>query len=240
MGLIGDQQHSPYTGFYTIPAAARLVELRAERVRRWVRGSESGVPGVRREPLLQRDLETIDGEYALSFLDLIEVRMVRLFLDHGVGIHTIRAAARTAAELFSSRHPFCIRKFQTDGRTVFATLAEVDADVFEGEPREPLMDLATKQTAIRHVLEPLLHQIDYENDIAASWWSMGRDAGVVIDPRIAFGAPVVASCGIPTETLADPVDAGRSCADVADWFGVTPFDVECAVAFERRLAASAA
>lgn len=200
--------------------------------------SDPSQPRRRADPLLRRDLPDLGGSAALSFLDLIEVRMVKAFLDKGVGMHTIRAAARTAAQEFGSAHPFCLRRFQTDGRSIFARVVEEpDGDV-SAEPQAPLLDLATRQVAIREVMAPLMLQIEYEDDLSARWHPRGRRCGVLLDPRRSFGAPIIDDCGIPTEVLADAAVAEGSIAAAAQWYAVTERAVKQAVAFERWLAAA--
>lgn len=59
------------------------------------------------------------------------------------------------------------------------------------------------------------------------------DMPIAIDPRIAFGRPVVVSLGISTAAIADRIDAGESPADVAEDYNLTTEDVERAVVYER-------
>lgn len=228
------------TGIYSVPTAARLAEVLPRRVHRWVRGRELPSEGGRKrsQPFLSRDLPEINGRIALSFLDLIEVRMVKAFLDKGVGMRAIRAAAVSAAEILQSPHPFCLERFKTDGRTVFAQLVADPHANIERESRAPMLDLVKRQVAIREVMEPLLLQVDYEDDLSARWWPRGRRSGVVLDPRKSFGSPIVASCAIPTEILADAYVAEGSVAAAAKWYDVHPRAVRDAVAFERWLSAA--
>ena len=227
-------------GMYASAEAARLARISPKRMLRWLRGREipSWARERRRRPVLRHDLPEISGATALSFLDLIEVRMVKAFLDEGVSMHTIRAAAAAAATLFKSDHPFCLKKFETDGRTIFARLEE-DHVQGHGRPKEAiLLDLQRGQTAIPKVIEPLLRQIVYVNEVSAQWWPLGRRGGVVINPRLAFGVPVVARCGVPTDTLAGAARAEGSVQLAADWYDVRPNDVRLAVRFESWLAAA--
>lgn len=47
-----------------------------------------------------------DSEHlVLSFLDLIEACFVKVFLDHGVSLHTVRLVAEEAEAMFKTTHP---------------------------------------------------------------------------------------------------------------------------------------
>jgi uncharacterized protein (DUF433 family) len=62
---------------------------------------------------------------------------------------------------------------------------------------------------------------------------------VEIDPRVAFGRPVLKGKGVPTAVLADRFKAGDTVKELADDYGVEPGDIEEAIRceFDRRAAA---
>jgi uncharacterized protein (DUF433 family) len=61
---------------------------------------------------------------------------------------------------------------------------------------------------------------------------------IVLDPRVAFGAPVVAGTRIPTSTLA-MYTVGNPMPAIADAFGLEPSKIDVAVGFESQLALAA-
>ena len=222
-------------GVYTGREVARLSKLRTERISRWVRGysytigtgTKSSSP-----PIFAADRPT-DGPLALSFLDLVEILFVRAFLDLGVSMLTIRRAAAEGAKIFKVKHPFCLKRFETDGRGIFASVAK-DAG------NEAILNLVNSQTVFPKVIRPLFKQIEYNvvSEMAAIWWPRGRGVPVVLDPTRAFGTPMIEKRGVPTHVLAGPVQSGDSPALVAKWFEVSVADVEAAVEFERSLLAA--
>lgn len=229
--------HGLGRGIYTPREAARLTSLRSERVMRWVRGYEfigrHGKVG-KSAPIFQTDWETIDGRVVLSFLDLVELLFVRTFLGAGVSMPTIRRAAEEGAKLFQTQHPFCVKRFETDGRDI---LVRLEDDVLE----ERLVDLVRKQAVFKEVFNPLLKQLRYDvaTEIAAGWWPRGKSFPVLLDPTRSFGEPLVAERFVPTRALAGPVNAGDDIDAVAAWFEVPRRDVEAAVEFENGLTAVA-
>jgi uncharacterized protein (DUF433 family) len=222
-------------GVYTGRQAARLSKLRTERINRWLRGySYTTGSGTKSSspPIFAAD-RPIDGPLALSFLDLVEILFVRAFLDLGVTMPTIRCAAVEGARIFQVKHPFCLKRFETDGRDIFANVAKDIGD-------EAIVNLVSSQTVFPRVIRPLFKQIEYDvvSEMAAVWWPCGRDVPIVLDPTRAFGTPIVEKRGVPTHVLAGPVEAGDSPELVARWFEVPVEDVRAAVEFERSLLAA--
>ena len=56
---------------------------------------------------------------------------------------------------------------------------------------------------------------------------------IVIDPRIAFGRPVVASRAITTSAIAERIDAGETVEDVAADYDLGRSEIEQAILYER-------
>jgi uncharacterized protein (DUF433 family) len=92
------------------------------------------------------------------------------------------------------------------------------------------------------VLKPYVEQLEFGVDgVAARWWPMGKHAGVLVDPRIAFGAPIVEDTRIPASTLAEafeaerPVYGERAVERVAWMYEVEPRQVQNSLDFTRWL-----
>ena len=85
-------------------------------------------------------------------------------------------------------------------------------------------------------LKYLLEHIDYQTDTRlACRWRIHE--GVVIDPAVSYGRPVVQNTGVHTRVLAHQFIAnGEDAGIVADLYGVSETDVKRAVAFEEHLA----
>ena len=59
----------------------------------------------------------------------------------------------------------------------------------------------------------------------------------MVDPARAFGRPIVAKYGIPTESLANAAEVEESTDRAARWFDVPVSAVNLAVEFEKQLSA---
>jgi uncharacterized protein (DUF433 family) len=220
-------------GIYTVKEAARLVGANAITVSRWLRGYRfptkwSGQG--QSPPLFHTELPEVEGKLAIGFLDLIELLFIKAFRSEGVSLPTIRLAARKAAKKWKNDHPFCLKRFATDGRTIFATVAD-------GLDKDQVLELTRSQLGFKSILNPYLKNMDYSKLGVDRWWPLGKDKVVFLDPRIAFGKPVVTAHNVPTESIWDAVRVNRSLSEVAKWFDLPVSEVQAAVDFEMSRAA---
>lgn len=212
------------TGIYTAREVSRLTGLSVRRVNGWISGYRSEA-----RPLIGRDPN--DGT-SLSFLDLIEIRFVHEFLEHGVKMSHIREVSEKAVELFGGDHPFAVRRFETDGKTIFARLEA------KKSRKRHVLRVLDGQGAFDKVVSPFFKQIDYrESGDAARWWPLGKRAPVLVDPHISFGAPVTKTGHVPVSAISAAIAAGESRQKVAKWFEIPLRDVNAAAALERHMAA---
>lgn len=217
-------------GVYTLPDAARLVDLPSATIRRWVDGySFKGRDGGRSHsfPVLHRDFPELEGEVVLSFADLVEVLFVKAFLEEGVSMAGIRSAAKVACEIFESKHPFNLKRFTTDGQSIFARLQMAGAE-------ESVLDLARRQGVFREVIRPYLRQIEYDAQNVARLWHPMPGVPVLIDPRRSFGQPIVPE-GVPTRALFGAHRSGENDDAIARWYDVQRRSVSAAIQFESEM-----
>lgn len=224
------KSHLIGVGVYTPAEAALYTGIPAKDIRRWVFGYRSD--GIDHAGLWNTELAHED-ERLLGFHDLLEIRFVHAFRKHGVSLQAIRAASKQAKELFDQKYPFTCRRFQTDGKDIFATVLDETGD-------ETILDLAKRQYAFKQVIGPSLYDgIEYTGDgYAERWFPIPRSKAVVLDPGRGFGKPILSEHGIDTATiyhayLAEDQNAKR----VAALFEIRTAAVEAAIKFEHRIAA---
>ncbi len=215
-------------GAYAPGEVARIAHIEPGRLHRWLHGyryQPRGKESRRSAPLVQRP-----EQQTLTFLDLIEVCFVKAFLDHGVTMPTVRLVQEEAAREFGTTHPFCAQRFETDGQTIVARHRD-HAGV------ERLFDLKRRQFLVREVFNPLLKSIDYDRltKEARSWWPIGRNRPVVIDPARALGAALVSKSRVPTSVLYGAFLAGDDETTIADWYRVDLDEVLAAIEFENSV-----
>jgi uncharacterized protein (DUF433 family) len=164
----------------------------------------------------------------LSFHSLIDALVVARFRDFGVSMQYLRKVYEKLVEEFSTANPFSRRDLYTDGKTVFLSYADALG-------QQQLKEILTSQHNFPQILTRYLKQIEYDQEtLLALRWHVAE--GVVIDPRRKYGKPIVEGCGVPTAILAAAYEANHRDRDiVAEWYGVSQFDVDQAVAFESSL-----
>jgi uncharacterized protein (DUF433 family) len=233
-------------GIYSQPEAAHLLRMTPSRLRRWVNGytywlsrQASEVRRARPPVLRKSDIPIIHDAVALSFLELMELRVIRILVDElGVPLQTVRKKALHAQRIFETRYPFASRKVFAEGRRVFAGVepGEEEADVIE---IAEVTSGKTEQVQWARIYEPVMREVQFdpETSFARRWWPLGHDIPVVLDPAIMFGAPVIAGSRLRTAVAARMARAeGEEAAAAA--YRVPEAGVRAALEFENYLAAA--
>ena len=229
------------TGIYTLSEAERLINVPARKIRRWLYGynfpkrSGEGKIQAFSDPLWlpQLSKDDYDAE-VIGFNDLLEVRFVAAFVEHGVPLVVVRRCLETAREVFGADYPMTSGSFKTDGKTIFADAVQKSAK--EGA----LIDLKSRQLAFKNIITPSLYGgIEYDGKRASKWYPQGRRQHIVLDPARQFGSPIVEETGTPTDVLyASYLAEGETPQAVTRTARIyeTPMKfVESAIAFEQGL-----
>jgi uncharacterized protein (DUF433 family) len=212
---------------YTIAEASRYARTSASTTRRWLKGYE--YPTLR-GTVQAAPVTTRPNDRLLTFHDLVEVAAIASAINAGVKLPQIRSAIDYARDRFRAERPLLLERFLTDGKSLF--LHELDAT---NEQDLHVNASEAGQIAFSYIREVLRH-LDYDQDgQPARWWPVGKDGPILVDPRVGFGQPVIASTGVRTETIVDRFLAGESFQDVANEYSISPDDVQVAIRFENRL-----
>ena len=222
---------------YTPPIAAHCVRLSEKTLRAWAFGRTFRVSsGTTRTPPLICAADP--DRHLLSFANLLELHVLRgIRRDHDVQMRRIRQALETLAKSFPSAHPLIDREMETDGVDIFT------------EQYGSLINLSQHgQLAMKAVFEAHLKRI--ERDAKGSpvrffpftrWLSASASRSVAlteqpkfiaIDPRIAFGRPVIAGTRIPTAEVAERFNAGDLITDIAADYECPASQIEEAIRWE--------
>lgn len=216
-------------GIYSVPEVARLVGTSPTRVRGWI----GGYPKTKALPLLQNELGYADDKFAMSFVNLMEVRFIDQFSRAGVKVGAIRTMLDEAKKLLEHPHPFATDAiFKTDGKKIFTEVARICGD-------KALYDLKAKNWAMHDVIsQSLLEGVKFDpHGNAVSWRPRDRDTpNVIILPSASFGQPILAEEGIPTRAIFDALWAdGETEESVAYWFDISVERVKESVKFETLI-----
>ena len=207
---------------YSITDSARYTKVHATTIAYWHYGDADDehvvLPGKER------------GK-ALNYLQLVEVAFVARFRRWGVKLQRLRRAHAFLQQRFTQEYPFAHYRFKTEGHHVLMEVREVYPEIDLGVA---FVADENGQLGWEDVIGEQFMEFDYESEedeaLAVRWHVAGREAPILIDPRIAFGAPMIH--GIPTWALRGRAVAGEPIDEISDDFELSKEDVIAALEFE--------
>lgn len=224
---------------YSLPEAARLAAVPRRSLWNWMRGYEypSGGQMVRAKAVIQA---TTRSETALSFVNLMEVRTLAGFRQTGVSMQRVRRALEYVRSEMQESHPLASKRILTDGVDLFW---KYQMRALDGEVH--LVNVSRGgQKAFPEAVMRYLREMEWGRDrLVTRWWPGAPAPGeglVLVDPRRAFGAPVIARTGIRTEDIFQRFSAGEPLADLAEDYGLNRDQIEAAIRAEARFLEQAA
>ena len=169
----------------------------------------------------------------LSFANLVEVHVLSAIRrEHEIRLGKIRPALEYARKRLGVARPLVRQTFHTDG-----------LDLFVSTVGETINVSRSGQRALRQVVEAYLRRIERDDTgLVARLYPFSRlslDAPklVVIDPRRAFGLPILERSGVATAIVAERFKAGESMDELAGDYGCSTLEVCEALRFELPEAA---
>ncbi len=214
---------------YTLAEAARYTRLPAATLRAWVLGRQypTSEGGGQFPPLIR---PASSQPPLLSFSNLIEAHVLRsLRTEHGISVKALRSALAYAQRALGIE------------RLLFRPELRADAGRLFLDRYGELIELsASGQLAMRKLLEEHLKRVEWDECKFpvrlypfVSAVAPSEERLIAIDPRIAFGRPVVLRRGISTSTIAERIDAGETIKDIAADYDLGPAEIEQAALYER-------
>jgi len=211
---------------YSIPEAARLLQIPPSTLQWWLEGR-----GDQYAPVI-RDQAT--GSTAVTWGEFVEARYLRQYRRaHGVPLWRLRDFIGQLRDEYQVPYPLAhFTPFVGEGQRLVLRLQE-DLDL----PKSlwAFVSVPSGEVMLTGPAEQFLDRVEFAKD--GDRWAerlrpLGRRSPIVIDPERSSGIPTVS--GIRTEVLAELVAAGELTEDVAADFGIPAKLVKAAVAFEWR------
>lgn len=210
-------------GVYTPREAARLVGSNSQQILRWTRGSGLN------EPLWNAHYQFLDDDVTeISFLDLVEVRVVTALRRAAISLQSIRFAIAFAQEKFGIERPLASQSFKTDGTEILMEAVENDGEYVSLSKKRP------GQKVFREIISQSLNDLEYEGELAVRWRPKGYSS-VVIDPKRHFGDPILDEYGISTTTIYNEFKEFDDLRYLSNIYEVPQKLLRVCVLFERSL-----
>lgn len=227
------------TPAYPFAEAAHYLGLPTSTLRSWCVGQGYTTPTG--QPRRFRKLIQLDGapSEGLSFLNLVEAHVLTAIRrSHGIPLPRIRESLAFVSRKLAIARPLAAAKFQTNGVDLFV------------EELGNLVNVARDgQVEMAQLMHAHLRRIKRDDHgVPIKLYPFTRrdqatredaPAPVEMDPRIAFGRPVLVGRAVPTAVLADRFKAGDSLRELASDYGTSREKIEEAIRCEldRRQAA---
>lgn len=190
-----------YLPAYRMSEAARYSDTKIQTLSSWHRRADPVLPGR-------------EAGRPLSYLELVEAAFVAFFRRMGVKMPRIRAARAFVAQNLGAEFPFTEYQFKTEGSRILMELEQFEPSGFD----HIIVADAWGQLAWADLFEQKFAEFEYDYELALRWYPAGKDSPVVIDPRIAFGAPMVK--GLPTWVLKGRWNAGETLEEIVEDFSI--------------------
>lgn len=174
---------------------------------------------------------------SVPFIGFAEAFVLSAFRRAGVPLQRIRPAVEVLRDTMRIDHALAAEHLYTDG-------AEVLFDYAHEHGETDLLELTvvrTGQKQFSELVRGYLKRIRYADDGWASMLELPsyRYAKVVVDPRRAFGLPLLVHGGARVEDIVDRFVAGDHLADIAYDFAVPEHEVEDVIRVATRAAPAA-
>ena len=214
---------------FTIEEGSRHLGIAASTLRDWTQRMAGPAP------LVHRVVPSTPRAASLPFIGAVEAHMLRGFRELGLTPGELRTAVTRLRRDTGDEYALATKDVATDGVSLLVNMAESQAEAAQW------VRARDGQRAITEVIERYLKYV--------TWRSPDRyplrltlkayqGADVIIDPRFAFGQPVLEREKIRVEDILDAFWAGESYTTIAGEFGVSPDAVEAVIrsATRRRAA----
>ena len=219
---------SIFQGIYTIPDAAHILKVPLVKLRRWLKTEAEAEEVICQESTRYGLSKTgINGEGTerhINFLSLIELSTIYRLRDSGIGFVEIRAVRSELSKKYKTEYPFALKGLLADGRKI---AKELD------KPNDYLLLNAQGQRGFKPILKDFFTRIDFEetSQLAGCYYPCGKEASIVVDPRISFGRPTIKGTAIAVETLKALSKGGEPPNQIAEQYEIKESDVEQALEF---------
>ena len=215
------------TGLFNLAQAAKYLAVNKGTLAKWARESDKAPPVITAFPREGR-------EVLVPFVGFAEAFALTALRRAGVSMQKIRPAVADLREEVGLEHALASKNLATDGVEVLYKYAGDDPDHTV---------VSTKQKQFRKAVEDHLRPIHYGKDGFADelWLPAYGKKSVSVNPRRAWGQPLLRNGKATVEDIADRFAAGETIDEIAFDFRISRKQVERVIRVEalasRRSAA---
>lgn len=213
---------------YSFGEAAHLANVSPGTVRNWLLGYRT--KDREAQPLFT---SKPDQGPMVSFLQLIEVVVAgRLRKAEHAKYQTVAVAYRNAKDFYGYEYPFAhINVEAIGGHIVHWIRGTMPSDSLQA------LDLP-QQWTLPGTFHEIHEELDYDDELAARWYPIGKSVPIVVDPLFGSGVPTILGRGVTVTAISKRFFDGRlSIEDISQDFELDPYLVQHALRFKELLTA---
>jgi len=214
---------------YTIREAAHLAAVAPATVRRWLHGytPDPRQPSRQSPPVFGDQVESP----FVSFLQLVEIVIASDFRKVGhVKLEIVRLAHENAKKETGIEYPFAHLKLESLGGHIIRWIRGRNG------VRARAVD-SPDQWGLPGLVAERMSHLEYERQLAARWYPVGKDVPVVIDPLYSAGLPTIAGRGVTIGTIYRRWKAGQLIEFIADDLRIESTSVQRVLQYAEKIAA---
>ena len=208
---------------FTVPLLTPLetaehLQIPERTVHHWLKQKAGG------RPLVHSVRPERRGWPSVPFVAVVEAYVLRALRNSGLSPNKIKNAAADVRAEFGTEYGLATRRIATDGVDVFVHYLDSDEIARAGD----------RQMPIRQIIDDYLRYIvwDEDDDFPKRLTLRKYDpavATVVIDPRFAWGAPIVEPAKVTVDTILGMWRGGETPDVVADEYGLSVEQVQALI-----------
>ena len=214
---------------YSFAEAAHLANVSPTTVKNWLFGYT--VNGREVPPLFS------SGNGAMvSFVQMIEIMVAGRFRKRVSGkslsFRKVRDAYLNARESWGVEYPFAHLRLEALGGHIVHFLREGGSAA-----SYQALDAPEQWTLPGLLKSETIDRIEYDDELAARWFPIGKTVPIVVDPRLSAGLPVIQGRGVTVQAIHKRFKSGLRIDFIAKDFDLQPALVETALQYSERVAA---
>ncbi|HKN98048.1 MAG TPA: hypothetical protein VJX10_13085 [Pseudonocardiaceae bacterium] len=230
------------TALYTVPEAARYLDVPTSTLNSWAHGYRNRPPG-RREVVGAPILTTVTRRAVrlpiIPFIGLAEGAVLTAIRRSGVPMQRIRPALEQLDAQIGLSHALASRRLYTDGAEILFDYAEMTEDPDLVRAARDLVVVRNGQRVFNEVVAAYLRRLEFDEHgyVRLIRLPAYEVAEIVVDPDRGFGQPIFAHGGARLDDALSLFRAGEPLNVVADEYGIPRDHLEDAVRIATRSAA---
>lgn len=207
---------------YSLSEAAHLAGVSPATVRNWLFGYTTN-----ERPVSPLFTTPPDQTTFCSFLQLIEIVIAARFRKaERTSFQTVKRAYQNAQNEFGLDYPFAHLRLQSLGSHI--------VHVISGQSTLQTLD-SLQQWTLPGLVQETVDQLEYELELAAKWYPIGKKIPIVVDPKISAGLPVVVNRGVTVQAIDKRFKAGQTMQFMAKDLKLEVSVVEEVVRYAQRV-----